>query len=432
VLDAVIADRPVYLRGSDGHSGWANSRALELAGITAATPDPPKGVIERDPQTGEPSGTLRETANDLVASLIPKPTAEENAEALRAALREMASFGITSMVDAWVNEDQLATWHALDAAGELDARVRTCLAHGVLGEHQGEEFERVLGSLVDYVSPRVDTGCIKLFLDGVLEGETAALLEPYSDAGDHRGELNFEPAELADAVTRFDSMGLQVHMHAIGDGAVRAGLDAVAEAAKRNGARDRRHHIAHLQLVDAADIPRFASLGVTANFQAFWAFPDTWITGINLPAVGQARVDRMYPIGSIVRAGGRIVGGSDWFVSTVNPLLAIETAVRREDPSGAIEGVLNAGERVDLATMIAAYTIDAAWLMNHEDIVGSIEEGKRADLVVLDRNLFEIAPADIGDVQVLFTLVDGKVVYERPSGSTAGGEPRFPYGLALW
>jgi hypothetical protein len=413
VLDAVIADRPVFLRGSDGHSGWANSLALALAGIDARTPDPPKGVIERDPRTGEPSGTLRETANELIEALIPRPTAEEQAAALRAALREMASLGITSFVDAWVNEAQLQTYRGLEQAGELSARVRTCLTYGVLGEHQGEDFERVLRTLVDYVSLRLDTGCIKIFLDGVLEGETAALLEPYLDASQHRGELNFEPAALADAVSRFDALGLQVHMHAIGDRAVRAGLDAVEEAQRRNGARDHRHTMAHLQLVHPDDIPRFAALGVAADFQALWAFPDTWITGINLPAVGQARVDRMYPIGSIARAGGRIAGGSDWFVSSLNPFAAIETALLREDPAGEIAGVLNAGERVDLATMIAAYTIEGAWLMQHERRTGSIEVGKRADIVVLDRNLFEVPPAEIGDAQVLLTLLDGSVIFEK-------------------
>jgi predicted amidohydrolase YtcJ len=433
ILDAVIGDRPVYLRGSDGHSGWANSKALALAAIDAHTPDPPKGVIERDPNTGEPSGTLRETANELIEAKIPKPTLEENETALKAALHEMASVGITSFVDAWVNESQLQTYAIAEKNGELTARVRACLVYGVLGEHQGEEFERVLASLDSYESPEIDTGCIKLFLDGVLEGETAALLEPYLDGNGASGELNFEPAALADAVSRFDAMGMQVHMHAIGDRAVRAGLDAVAEAQRRNGTHDNRHHIAHLQLVDSADIPRFASLGVTANFQALWAFPDTWITGINLPALGQARVDRMYPIGSIVGAGGRIVGGSDWFVSSVNPWLAIETAVLREDPTGQIKGVLNADERVDLATMIAAYTSNGAWLVHHERENGSIEVGKQADIIVVDRKLFDIPPDQIGDTQVLLTILNGKVIYERPQAAASWqpGGGRF-VGLAHW
>jgi predicted amidohydrolase YtcJ len=445
VLDAVVPDRPVYLRGSDGHSGWANSKALALAGIEADTPDPPKGVIERDPGTGEPSGTLRETATALIEAKIPKPTAMENAAALKAALREMASVGVTSFIDAWVSESQLQTYAAVAKEGVLSARVRTCLVHGVLGDHEGAEFDRVLASLDGYASERLDTHCIKIFLDGVLEGETAALLEPYVDSPDHRGELNLEPAALADAVSRFDAMGLQVHMHAIGDHAARAGLDAVAEARERNGERDRRHHIAHLQLVHPDDLPRFAQLGVTANFQALWAYPDTWITEINLPAVGKERVDRMYPIGSVMRAGGRIVGGSDWFVSSVNPWLAIETAVTRADAAGEIEGVLNAGERVDLATMIAAYTIEGAWLAGREKENGSIETGKRADLVVLDRNVFEVPAEQIGDAEVVLTILDGEVIYERarsgglgrapagtsPTGADPGSEPPLQWKLYL-
>jgi predicted amidohydrolase YtcJ len=413
VLDAAIPDRPVYLHASDGHSGWANSRALALAGIDAHTPDPPKGIIERDPKTGEPSGTLRETANELVEAHIPKPTLEQNEASLRAALHAMAAVGITSFVDAWVGRDELDAYQALDRAGELTGRVRTCLCYGVNAKAQGEEWEAILRSLGDYESPLIDTRCIKLFLDGVLEGETAALLEPYLDGNGSRGELNFEPDVLNDVVSRFDGMGLQVHMHAIGDRAVRAGLDAVAEARRRNGVHDNRHTIAHLQLVDAADFPRFAQLDVTANFQALWAFPDEWITGINLPQVGQARVDRMYPIASILRAGGRIVGGSDWFVSSVNPLLAIETAITREDPTGRIAGVLNADERVDLKTMIDAYTINGAWLVQQEDRNGSLEVGKEGDVVVLDRNLFAIAPAQISDARVLLTIMNGKVIYDR-------------------
>jgi len=201
-------------------------------------------------------------------------------------------------------------------------------------------------------------------------------------------------------------------MHVIGDRAVRVALDALEQARRENGVNDHRHHLAHLQLIDPADIPRFAALDVTANFQALWAWPDSWITGINLPVVGQDRVDRMYPIGSVHRAGGRIVGGSDWAVSSVNPLEAIETAMRRQDPAGQVPGVLNASEAVDLPTMIAAYTREGAWLMHQENDVGTIETGKRADFVVLDHNLFEIPATDISDVKVTLTVLDGRVIYQ--------------------
>ncbi len=412
LLDAVVPDRPVLLRATDGHNWWLNSRGLERAGISAATPDPPKGVIERDPRTGEPSGVLRETAQDLVTPLLPVPTPAQDVRALRAALAEISRYGITSFIDASVGETEWRAYHSLDAAGELPARVRTSLTWGVFSEHPGADFERVLASRQQFASERVDTDSVKIFVDGVLEGETAALLEPYTGMGEHRGELNVEPEALADAVTRFDAMGLQVHMHAIGDRAVQAGLDAVAQARARNGPSDNRHHIAHLQLIGTDDIPRFAELEVAANFQSLWAYPDAWIMGIDLPVVGRERVERMYPIGSVQRAGGRIVGGSDWSVSSVNPLEAIETAILREDASGELPGVLNPAERVDLPTMLDAYTRQGAWLMHHDERVGSLEVGKRADLVVLARDLFEIPAAEIGEVPVLFTLLDGRVVYE--------------------
>jgi predicted amidohydrolase YtcJ len=208
-------------------------------------------------------------------------------------------------------------------------------------------------------------------------------------------------------------MGLQVHMHAIGDAAVRAGLDAFAAARAKNGVKDNRHHISHLQLIDAADIPRFKELGVTANFQSFWAWPDDYILKLNMPQVGAERVNRMYPIGSVLRSGGRIVGGSDWSVSTVNPLAAMEVAITRQDPDNIRTDVLNENERVDLATMIAAYTIEGASLMHHEKETGSIETGKAADIVVLDRDIFKIPPAELDAVRVDLTMLDGKPVYER-------------------
>jgi hypothetical protein len=202
-------------------------------------------------------------------------------------------------------------------------------------------------------------------------------------------------------------------MHAIGDRAVRVALDAVEAARKANGPSDNRHHIAHLQMIDVLDRPRFAQLGVTANFQALWAFPDQYITDVNLPQVGQARVDQMYPIGDVLRAGGRIAGGSDWSVSSMNPLLAIETAITRSDPTGRINGVLNESERVSLQDMLAAYTVNGAYLMHQEKSTGSLEVGKAADVIVLERDLFKIPPSEIGEVPVTRTIFDGATVYLR-------------------
>jgi predicted amidohydrolase YtcJ len=410
LLDAIDTERPILLGSSDGHNAWVNSKALELAGITADTPDPALGVIERDAD-GSPSGTLRETAMELVRAAMPAPTLESNAEALRAGLEHLNSLGVTSFIDAWVGRDEYEAYRAVDRAGDLSARVVTSLTYeSGFARHYGDEFDQVLEGRHAYESERIDHGSIKLFLDGVLEGETAAVLEPYIGLH-HSGELILEPEALNAAVTRFDAMGLQVHMHAIGDRAVRAGLDAIAAARQANGPSDNRHHISHLQMIHVDDIERFAALDTAANFQALWAYPDDWIMELNLPVLGEERVQGMYPIASVARAGGRIVGGSDWNVSSANPLDAIETAVRRQDAFAENGPALNEGERVSLEQMIDAYTINAAWLMHHEQQTGSIEVGKRADLVVLDRDVFAVPAAQINEAQVVETLLDGETVW---------------------
>ncbi len=417
ILDEIASDRPIFMRGSDGHSAWLNSRALELAGIDANTPTPEFGVIERDPETGEPTGTLRETAVELVVPLLPQATDDDRRLQLKTGIDELNRFGVTSFIDAMVDERELRAYRALETARELNARVVTSIVFGVNPYDYAEDSMSLLQQRTEFASERVNTDSVKLFVDFVLEGETAALLEPYVGMGEHRGRLNFEPAALTDAVERFDAMGLQIHFHTIGDRAARVSLDALQAAREANGSSDGRHHISHLQLIHPDDIPRFAPLNVTANFQALWAWPDEWIMGINLPVVGQQRVERMYPIGSVLRAGGRIVGGSDWFVSSPNPLWAMETAIRRQNPIVDEDAVLNAAERVDLATMIDAYTINGAWLMHQEDEVGSLEVGKRADLVVLGRNLFDLPPEEISDVPVLMTVLDGAVIFETdPDG----------------
>ncbi len=409
LLDRVAADRPVFLQGADGHSAWVNTRALELAGVTRETRAPPQGVIERD-HAGDPSGTLRESAIALVRERIPAPDLETRLRGLRHGLRIANGFGITSFVDAALGRADLEIYRSLAESGELQARTVLCME---LASGQEAELEALIHERERYRSPRTRPDCVKIFVDGVLEGETAALLDPYLDRPSHRGRLDHEPAALADAVARYDRMGLQVHMHAIGDRAVRVALDAVAEARRRNGRSDGRHQLAHLQLVATEDQPRFAALEVAADFQALWAFPDGYITLVNLPAVGRERVERMYPIGSLRRAGARIVAGSDWPVSSMNPLEAIQVALTRRDPSGRAPDALNPAERVDLPTMIAAYTIEGAWIMHQERETGSLEVGKLADLVILERDLFAIPEREIGAVQVTRTLLQGETVFAR-------------------
>ncbi|MCW8873472.1 MAG: amidohydrolase family protein [Xanthomonadales bacterium] len=413
LLDAISMTRPIILWASDGHNAWANSTALELAGITAETPDPALGVIERDPD-GSPSGTLRETAQELVRAAMPKPTLDDNVEALRAGITHLNSFGVTSFIDAWVGLEDYQSYQAIDQAGGLTARVVTSLTYeSGFAKHRGDEFEQVLAGRHAYESERIHHGSVKLFLDGVLEGETAALVDPYVGMHGKRGDLILEPEALNAAVTRFDAMGLQVHMHAIGDRAVRAGLDAIEAARLQNGASDNRHHISHLQLIHIDDIERFGALDTAANFQALWAWPDDWIMELNLPVLGEERVQGMYPIASVARGGGRIVGGSDWNVSSANPLDAIETAIRRQDAFDDGGPALNENERVSLGAMIDAYTINAAWVMHQEERSGSIEVGKQADIVVLDRNIFEVPETEINEAKVLITLLAGETIWAR-------------------
>jgi len=414
MLDALFPDRPVYLSASDGHSGWVNSKALEAAGITADTPNPWGGEIVRDPATGEATGTLRDTAMDLFDTLLPGKTLETDIAALRAAQDYLTPLGVTSIIGIAYDYRDWAAFQALEQAGDLHLRVNSALTYGPYAEYPPEEFESVWASRDQYRSELINPDSIKLFLDGGLEGQSAALVEPYTVNPPHKGKLNFEPAELNRLVTHFDAEGIQVHMHAIGDGAVREGLDAVQAALEANGQRDNRHHITHLQLVHPDDYPRFAQLNVTANFQALWAYPDTWIMKLNLPVVGQERVDRMYPIASILRAGGRIAGSSDWDVSSANPLDAIETAIRRQDANQPSGPILNPDERVDLPTMLRAYTVNGAWLMHHERSTGALRPAMQADVAVLDRSLFGIPATEINEAKVVMTVFGGKVVFEAP------------------
>lgn len=414
MLDEWFPDRPVYLTASDGHSGWVNSKALETAGIEADTPNPRGGEIVRDPATGEATGTLRDTAMNLFDALLPAKTLETDVAALRAAQDYLTPLGVTSIIEIAGSTRDWDAFQAMERAGDLHLRVNSSLVYGPYAEYPPEDFESIWAGREQYRSELINTDSIKLFLDGGLEGQSAALVEPYLVDPPHKGKLNFAPDELDRLVTRFDSEGIQVHMHAIGDRAVREGLDAVQAALEANGQRDNRHHITHLQLVHPDDYPRFAKLNVTANFQALWAYPDTWIMKLNLPVVGQARVDRMYPIASILRAGGRIAGSSDWDVSSANPLDAIETAIRRQDANQPSGPILNANERVDLPTMLRAYTVNGAWLMHHERSTGALRPAMQADVAVLDRSLFGIPATEINEAKVVMTVFGGKVVFEAP------------------
>ena len=412
LFDEVSKDIPIYIEMSDGHNALVNSKALELAGITKETKDPFKGIIEKDPVTGEPSGTLREpSAMNLISGVMPSETSELRLNGLLYAQNLASSLGITSMIDAAVNEDYLMSFKSLADRGELNLRVTACIEYG--RQHYVQEFsgfEHLYQRRSEYDHPRINANCVKIFIDGVLEGQTGAILEPYLDSGSY-GQLYFSQDELDNAIARFDADNTQVMTHAIGDRAVRSVLDAYQHAIETNGMRNNKHHISHLQLIHEDDISRFSELKISANFQAAWALPDEWITEINIPELGIERVNRMYPIRSIHDSGGTIVGGSDWAVTTMNPLIAIETAVTRKDPSNRVQGTLNKNERMDLTEMLKAYTINAADLMHQGHLTGSLETGKYADLIILERNLFEIPLEEIGEVKVIETVLEGTTVF---------------------
>jgi len=437
LLDSLVPDRPAALSSADGHSAWANSLALAAAGLTRETPDPPDGRIERDPRTGEPSGTLRETAVDLVMRRASPPTPSDYADGLRRALGTMSRFGIVAFQEANADETILETYLRADREGWLTARVRVSL------ETEPEEGVAQVERLLEQrhrATRRVVPGTVKLFLDGVIEGAlSAALLEPYLDPATGRPSsppnrgLPRWPAALLDAmVTRLDALGFQVHMHAIGDAAIRMGLDAVEAARDRNGWRDSRHHLAHIQLFDPADIPRFRRLGVAANFQALWAYADAYNTELTEPFLGPERSRWLYPIRSLMDSGAVVVGGSDWSVSSVNPLDAIEVGVTRREPGATAGEPWIPEERVDLPRMIAAYTVGGAWLDFEEKDSGSLEPGKWADLIVLDRNLFDLPPHEIHATKVLWTLLEGETVFRdeawSPQGAKIGPGDEIPNG----
>jgi len=412
LLDDIVPDRAVYLETTDGHTAWVNSKALEIAGITADTPDPANGRIDREPGSREPLGTLQETATDLVERLYPV-TVDMVARGLQNGIQMLNAYGITSVQEAKAGDFDLArdldAFQLLQERGELTLRVVESMKwHPELGLAQIAEFER---QRERFASGRLRATTVKIFQDGVMENFTAAMLEPYAGQGGTRGLPRQTPDELNAAVVALDAAGFQVHFHAVGDAAIRQCLDAVEAARDANGASDHRHHIAHLELIDPDDIPRFRALDVVANFQPLWAYADEYITELTLPFIGPARGRWLYPIGSVYRAGGMIAFGSDWSVSTANPFPQIETAITRRHPGDAGDPVFIAEEVISLPEAIAAFTINGAWVNHSERDTGSIEVGKFADLAVLDRNLFAIAPEDISETRVLLTVLEGQVVH---------------------
>lgn len=406
-LDAVVPDRPAILWAADGHSAWLNTEGLRQAGITAATPDPPGGRIERAAD-GTPSGTLRESAVELAeAGLPPTPAPDWRSAALEA--QAMAHrLGIVGVQDANSPAEALRAYRTLDREGRLTLRVRACLS---TDPSEGlEQVDRLVAERWRFTGGRVQAEAVKFFMDGVMESGTAAMEEPYEGTAE-RGILNWEPARLGEMVRILDSRGFQMHFHAIGDRAVRAALDTLEGLPPR----DRRAVLAHVELVRPEDVGRFRALGALACFQPLWAYADPYIVDMTLPVVGPARGARLYPIGSLVRSGAHVAGGSDWSVSSMDPLEAMEVAVTRRAPDAPDGEAWLPDERIGLREALAAYTSEGAYAAYAEDLTGTLEVGKAADLVVLSRDIFAGPPSEISEARVLLTVVDGRPVYASPA-----------------
>jgi predicted amidohydrolase YtcJ len=422
-LDAVTGDRPAFFPNRDGHGAWVNSAALRLAGIDRDTPDPSDGRIERDAD-GTPSGTLHEGAMGLVNRLLPEESLERLTEALLLGQRYLHSFGITAWQDAIVGSygdagDPGPAYLRAAADGTLTARVVGAIwwdrTRGL------EQIPSILERRELYRGGRFAATSVKVMQDGVAENFTAAMLEPYCDGHGHftdNSGISFvAPEILNEAVPLLDAAGFQVHFHAIGDRAVRECLDAVEHAIARNGRGDNRHHIAHIQVVHPEDVARFRELGVAANMQSLWATYEPQMVELTLPFLGTPRSAWQYPFGDLLRAGAVLAAGSDWSVSTPDPMAAIHTAVNRTAAPGYEEGEYDAflpEQAIDLASSLTAYTAGSAWVNHLDHATGTIEVGKFADLAVLDRDPFAGPADEIGATRTLQTFVEGERVYAAP------------------
>lgn len=418
MLDEVAPDIPAALYSEDYHSVWVNSKTLAAAGITADTPDPEGGVIERDAE-GNPSGTLRESAMDLVADVIPAYTTEQLIEGLTYFQDFAHSLGLTTVyIPSLPSGDTagLQALHDFDASGAMTIRFPTAMS--VDPKDDVSVAEKIAATRTAEAGGNYEIVAAKIFMDGVLEGMTAYLEEPYDIRPGYKGELLWDPQAYNEMCAALDKAGVQIHVHSIGDAATRITLDGFAYAREKNGERDARNMITHLQLVNDADIARFADLDVIAVPQPYWFVVDTYYHQA-VEYVGQARADRQYPMKAFFDAGVPVASASDYPVSwPPDPMVAIEIGVTRTVPEGSeayvdpdLVTALGPSERVTVEQMIESFTINGAYAIFMEDQIGSLEVGKKADLVVLSQNILEIDPRQIHNTIALLTYFGGKEVY---------------------
>jgi predicted amidohydrolase YtcJ len=415
LLDRIAGDRPVFLRNRDHHAAWVSSRALEIAGVTARTSDPADGRIDRETD-GSPAGALQEGAMALVAAHVPEPTPADRLAGLLRGQRLLHSLGITAWQDAML----CATNGYPDLSDAyLTAATDGDLVSAVTGalwwdrDRGAEQIDELVAKRERFSVGRLRSGTVKIMLDGIAENFTAAMTSPYRDRHGHptgNSGLSFiDPAALCEYVTALDALDFQVHFHALGDRAVREALDAVAAARAANGHRDTRPHLAHLQVVHPADVPRFGALGAAATIQALWATHEPQMDELTIPFLDPALAGRQYPFGDLRRAGATLAAGSDWPVSSPDPIQGLHVAVNRA-LCGSGEEAFLPEQSLSLRTALEAYTKGSAFV-SHRDDSGQLRAGFVADLVVLDRDPFAGAAAEIGRTRAALTYIGGKLVY---------------------
>jgi predicted amidohydrolase YtcJ len=410
-LDAVVPDRPAVMVAYDGHTSWANSRALKLAGVTAATPDPDGGAIVKDPKTGEPTGALKESAQGLVRKLVPAWTREDRLNAVRAAVGMAHRFGVTSVQNAGASAEDMALFDELRKSGALKLRLYSAMSvEPGFSETDADAIDRVRATYGD--DPLLKTGAAKMYIDGVIESHTAVMLAPYANRP-VKGEPIWKPEEFRRVVAMLDRRGWQVWVHAIGDGGVRMTLDAYEQAAAANQvpAAGRRHRIEHIETIDTADIPRFAKLNVIASQQPFHGTPDS--LGVWIPNIGAERASRGWVYGSILKSGGHVAFGSDWAVVSMDPRIGIHTAVNRTSLDGTPAGGWIPDQKIPMTAAIDGYTSGAAYASFDERRKGTLAPGMLADIVIVSTDIFSGPPERLLDAKVETTIFDGKVVYSR-------------------
>jgi len=440
-LDRLDTTRPILIEHADGHKFWMNSRAIINAGIDAATPDPPEGAIGRDADR-VPNGFFSDYEVDNWGTEAPVTeamrfdvVARTNADANRV--------GITSVLIPGGGEDEIALWAALQDQGKVTLRANIALSAGfVRGNPDLKELNLKIAALADYrkfARGLIDVTTVKVYCDGVIEypAQTAAMLAPYrvnagtTDRPDWRpGPSRGPDPSCADARPGFvalDKAGWQIHVHSMGDRAIRDTLDNFQAALNANGGRDLRHTITHLEVIDPADIPRFGRLGVVASMSLHWPRRDGYSVNGTQGYISDALYDHLYPAAGIWRTGGVVAGGSDYPVDPLRPFVQIETAITHtgEPIPGVFPGALSPLERIpDLLTSIKMHTINSAYEMHQEKNTGSIEAGKYADLIVLDQDLFKVPIERISETRVLLTMLGGKVVFDSGAIGAPATAPR--------